>query len=232
MRSRLKQGIKKQIIKTLIIIIGIILVLSIFGTQLLVGFGIMLNKIKGDDSPKIETQSVDYIAPPVINPQPAATKESKITVSGTASADQDVKLYVNGKSAGSEKPAKDGTFSFSDVLLEKGENEIKAKSIASDNKESEYSETVKIKYLNSEPALEIKEPTDGQTFKKDQSPIKISGKTDPGAKVKVNDFWTIISDSGDFYYMYTLKDGGNNLKIVATDEAGNTKAKEVNIKVE
>lgn len=233
MRSRLKQNIKKQNTKNLVIIFGILLILAIFGTKLLIGFSVIIDKIKGDDNNAEEVQNIDYIAPPTLNPLPDATNKDKIEISGfTTSSGVSVVLYINGKKKDTAKSNNDNVFIFKDIILDKGENEIKAKSITDQKKQSDYSQVVNISYLDKEPNLEIKEPTDGQKFKKDQSPIRISGTTDPGAKITVNDFWAITSDNGEFYYMYSLKDGGNNLKITSTDQAGNKTTKEININVE
>lgn len=233
MRSRLKQNIKKQNTKNLVIIFGILLILAIFGTKLLIGFSVIIDKIKGDDNNAEEVQNIDYIAPPTLNPLPDATNKDKIEISGfTTSSGVSVVLYINGKKKDTAKSNNDNVFIFKDIILDKGENEIKAKSITDPKKQSDYSQVVNISYLDKEPNLEIKEPTDGQKFKKDQSPIRISGTTDPGAKITVNDFWAITSDNGEFYYMYSLKDGGNNLKITSTDQAGNKTTKEININVE
>jgi hypothetical protein len=233
MRSRLQQNIKKQNTKTIAAILVIIVLLAIFGTQLLIGFGVILNAIRGNDDSKIESQTVDYIAPPILDTLPDATNKDRIDITGSVIDDNVmVSLRINNEFLTETKPRADKTFVFRSVLLKKGVNEIKTQVITNDDKSSGFSESVKVKYLDKEPNLEIKEPTDGQIFKKDQSPIRISGLTDPSAKVTVNDFWAITSDDGEFYYMYTLKDGGNNLKVTSTDQAGNKTTKEIIINVE
>lgn len=233
MRSRIKQNVKKQNTKTILIIVSILFVLIIFGTQILIGFSLALDKLKGSDETEIESSTLEYIAPPFVDPLKEATKDDTIEVVGSVTLeDVKIELFVNNKSAGEKTPNSDNTFKFTNIKLLEGENTIKAKTIAPNGKKSAYSETQTIKYLNKEPTLEISTPQNGQTFKKDQSPIKITGKTDPGARVTVNDFWAITSDNGDFYYMFPLKDGGNNLKIKSVDEAGNEKSVEININVE
>lgn len=235
MRSRLRSNVKKQSIHLVLFMIAIVIILAVFGTNLLVGFSVALDRLRGADEVNQQQQGISYLAPPVLDPLPNATKENNINISGLSTETDEIliELHINGKSIEKSKPSEDGAFSFENIQLQTGENEIKAKSIAAGGeKESEFSDSVKVKYLNKEPGLEISVPTDGQTFKKDQGQIRLSGKTDPGAKVTVNDFWTITKDDGDFYYTYTLKDGENPLKFVSTDEAGNTTTKEIKIKAE
>ncbi len=234
MRSRLRTNVKKQTIHILIFIISIVIILAAFGTNLLVGFSVGLNMLRGSDKVEITQQEVNYVAPPVLDPLPAATKVNSVNISGSAitSDDVEINLFINGEPIDKVKPNKDGTFSFQNIELKKGENEIKSRSTTTTGKQSDFSEDVKIKYLDKNPTLEISVPSDGQTFRKDQGQIRISGKTDPGAKVTVNDFWTITNDNGDFYYTYTLKDGENSLMFISTDEAGNTTTKQINIKTE
>ncbi len=233
MRSRLRSNVKKQSIHIIIFIVVIVIILVLFGTNILIGFSVALDILRGSDKVEISQQGINYIAPPTLDPLPSATKADTVNISGSVTAVDDISinLYINGDSVEKVKPNKDGTFSFINTKLSPGENEIKARSVASE-KQSDYSKIIKIKYLNKNPNMEISKPSDGQTFKKDLGQIRVSGKTDPGAKVTINDFWTITNDNGDFYYTYTLKDGENTLKFVSMDEAGNSTTKEIKIKAE
>lgn len=233
MRSRLKTNVKKKSIHILLIIAGILIVLILFGSQILIAFSTALGTLKSDKDQTTETTNVSYIAPPVLNPLPIATNIKTVTISGSTSADQaSIELYVNGKIVDKLDADKSNDFTFESVQLDIGNNEINAKSVAANDKTSEYSNTLKIKYIGEEPSLVVTSPQNDQKFKKDESPIKVSGKSDPGVKVTINDFWTISNDDGTFYYQYNLHDGDNNLMVVATDEAGNKTQKELKIKVE
>ncbi|HSW47880.1 MAG TPA: hypothetical protein VLG67_02255 [Candidatus Saccharimonadales bacterium] len=200
--------------------------------KFLVGFSILIEKFKNPKDEQINTQSVDYIAPPVLNPLPNATKNDKTAVSGFASSSNaTIILYVNGELADKTRSKSDNSFTFENVSLNSGDNEIKAKTEENEDKQSDFSQSITITFLNKPPALDITFPHDGQSFKKDESPIKISGKSDKGVKVTVNSFWAISQDDGSFYYQYNLKDGDNDLKFAATDDAGNKTEKELHIKV-
>lgn len=233
--SRLKQHVKKQTIRNVLLSIGGLTLLggiiAVFGTQLLINYSLLLGNSQ-ENKVVTDVNSPSYIAPPVLDPIENATKSATVTITGyTANANQTVNFYVNGKAAGSTKTKHNKSFSKK-ITLKSGENEIKAKTITPSKKQSDYSNTIKISYATKAPELEITSPQDGQTFKKDASPIRISGKSDDGVRVTVNDFWAISEDDGTFSYSYILKDGENKLKIVATDEADNKTEKEITIKVE
>ncbi|HEX8932029.1 MAG TPA: hypothetical protein VF810_02650 [Patescibacteria group bacterium] len=231
-RSRLQRHLQEQSLRNILLATGgiiiIIILMATFGINFLINFSLWVkhpsqNVISNKDS-------VIYIAPPVLNSLSEATKSAQITVSGYAGDKQTIKLYVNGKFVDQAMVNKDKQFSFDNVALAKGNNELKAKAINNDKKESDYSTIVNITYVDKPPALDISYPQDGQTISKGDSPIKVTGKTDPGIKVTVNDFWAITNDDGNFSYSLPLNDGDNTIKIVATDNAGNQTTKELKVK--
>ena len=82
----------------------------------------------------------------------------------------------------------------------------------------------------SAPGLSIDQPQDGQTVSKSSSPtLGIQGKTDIGNNVTVNGFWAIVDDQGNYNYLYTLQNGDNDIKVIATDPEGNQTTKEIHI---
>jgi hypothetical protein len=114
--------------------IAIIVLLFTFGPDLLINFSLLVKK--STDGQEVAKEELTYIAPPVLNTLPDATKTPTIDVSGYAGDKQEVKLYVNGKAVGTKKINTDQQFTFSNVKLEKGKNEIKAKAVTEDEKES------------------------------------------------------------------------------------------------
>lgn len=233
MRSRLNTNIKKQNTKTLIGIVIILTIIVLFGMKFLVGYSIILEKFRNQKDNTSSNKTVDYIAPPILDPVSQATNSAKVKITGTSPTENTiVKLYLNDKYIDNVEIKNNNSFVFGNISLIAGKNVIKAKAFGNDELQSEYSQSITINYLNKLPQLDVTFPHDGTTFKKDESPIRIIGKTDPGVKVTINDFWAISQDDGNFSYQYNLKDGDNNLKVVATDEAGNKSEKEIKIKVE
>jgi len=212
-------------------IIALIIFALTIGTDLLINFAGWLNKVKDGSETKISRDDTQYVAPPVFNAMNPATNSAQIIVSGYANSKQIVKIYVNGKLATKTDIKDNRTFSAT-IPVDKGQNEIKAKAVTEKDKESSYSSVITVSYLDKQPALDLTFPQDGQSVSKGDSPIKITGKTDSGVKVTVNDFWAITNDDGTFTYMLSLHDGDNAIKVVATDDAGNKTTKEITIKVQ
>jgi hypothetical protein len=228
-RSRLSKRMEQKTKKNLALnVLGIILVTLLvfkFGVPLLVNFSLFLSGSKNKEEVKVQNPS--FIAPPVLDSFPEATASGDIIISGIASKDQAIDLYVNGDLIDTVKAGKDGGFIFKETI-KPGENIIKAKSSVND-KESNFSNTVITVFKNAAPSLNINSPTDGQSFSKDQNIANVRGKTDTDVKVTVNSFWAITDSNGNFSYSLPLQNGDNKIKIAATDLAGNKKELEIKV---
>jgi len=236
-KSRLSNSLEKKAKQNIILagigIVAIIIFLIIFGQKILVGLGLLASTMSRNDTTNSTTaQSGRYIEPPTLNPAIEATNSATTTLSGAANAEQTVSLYNNDDLVDKKTVASDNTFKFTNVTLKDGVNTFKTKVSTKDNKTSDYSNEIIVTRLNKAPKLDVSSPTDGQSYKKAQSPIMVTGDTDQGVKVTVNGFWAIVNDQGHFTYSYNLQSGDNTLKIEATDEAGNKTSKEVKIHVE
>lgn len=232
--SRLNKNLQKKALRNIFLsVIGIIAVgyvLVQYGPQLLIGFSIAVEKLTGSkDTSSSSSDDVSYIAPPTLNSMESATNSAKIIISGYSQPKQTVKLYVNGELKDTVEVKSDKGFTFQDVPLEPGDNDIKAKAISEHDKESDYSTPMRITYVNKQPTLDIDSLSDGQSFSGGQSPLKVSGKTDTGNKVTVNGFWAISDDTGKFSYTLPLQNGENKIKVEATDNAGNKTTKEIKV---
>lgn len=229
-RSRLSKNTEKNTKKTISLsILGIIIVLFLlfkFGIGLIINFSLFLSGPK-DQQGLISQNTVNYIAPPLLNPLPTATNSAHLIISGKSAKEITIELFINDEKVDEEISDNNGNFSFSQNL-KSGDNQIKARALYKDKK-SDFSNTLNITYSNSAPNLEINSPQDGQQFKKDQNSVNVTGKTDQGVFITVNGFWAVIGDNNNFSYVLPLQNGDNDIKIVATDQAGNNTEK--NIKV-
>jgi bacillopeptidase F len=237
LKSRLKNTTERKAIHNILLVIfGFIIIIGtvvVFGAKLLVGFSLLIEKSQGgNDTNATNAQPNDasYIAPPTLNPAVDATNSAQIAITGFAQKDQTITLYVNDEIVDKTSVGYNNQFKFESVSLHQGQNAIKAKAGNDHNQKSDFSNTVSITYAKNPPKLTINKPQDGQGFSKGSSPtVSIEGNTDPDAKVTVNDSWAIVDDQGNFTYLYTLKDGDNDIKVVATDSAGNQTTKEFHI---
>jgi len=229
-RSRLSRKLEKQTIKNLILsVLGIIIILIAlikFGIPLLVNISLFVSGGKTQESTSRNTTS--FIPPPILNSKYDATNSAQVKISGLASPNQIIDLYINGNLIDKTETNDNGTFSF-ETLLVPGDNLIKAKATTSDGKESDMSESLTITFKTNAPSLEIKFPSDGQVFSKDQNIVEIKGTTDPHVRVTINNFWAIIDEKNNFSYTLSLKDGENEIKILAQDQAGNKTEKTINV---
>lgn len=199
-----------------------------FGPQLIAGAALMLpNTQKTAETSNINKSS--FVAPPVLDPLPQATNSAKTNVSGKTFSKQLVFLYVNNNRVDETSADENGNFLFEEVPLDKGENLILAKTKNKEDKESDFSDEQTIIVRTDKPELSIDSPTDGQSFSKADKTIIVKGKTNIGNKVTVNDFWAIVDDNGQYSYNLTLQDGENSVKIVSTDQAGNTEEKTIKV---
>ncbi len=236
-KSRLTEHIqdetKKNIALTVLGIVALVAVLWIFGVPMLIGFSTTIDKIKNtDEITPAESNDLNYVAPPTLDALPDATNSAEIVVSGYATNKDQINLYVNGSLVDKTTTESDKSFTFRDVTLDSGKNEIKVKAVAKNKKQSDYSNEVIITYSNKPPEITIDSPQDGQKISKDNRNITVTGKTSDGVKVTVNGFWAIEQAGGKFSYDMVLAEGDNTIKIEAVDDGGNKTAKEIKVKVE
>lgn len=223
-RSRLSRRQEKQTKRALVFsILGIIATLFLLikvGIPLLINFTLFVSSIgRTEDVAKKEDKS--FIAPPVLSPLFSATNSARIEVSGKSDPSLRIFLFVNSEHVDDAEVKSDNAFVFSKVSLRSGTNTIKAKAMNNDKKESDFSNELTVVYKKDPPSLTVESPKDQQSFTKDESPITVSGKTDPGAKVTVNELWAIVDEFGNFSYNLRLTNGENSIKVIAIDEAGN-----------
>lgn len=228
-RSRLNRRLENQSRKTLILsVVGIFLIgviLLKFGIPLLADLGFLSSQIIPKKESTKKNNNEVYLSPPSINPLPEATNSEGIEVSGVSTTGETVSVYLNGSQFDEVEIESDGSFNLL-IKLSEGTNIVKAKSVEGD-KESDFSESVNIDYLKNPPDLTIESPSDGETTK--ESNFNVRGKTDPSARVSVNGFRAIVNSNGDFSYKLALREGENEVKIVAEDEAGNKTEKIVKL---
>ncbi len=156
---------------------------------------------------------------PIFSQDLIATFSANIKITGAADPKTTVEIIQNDRSLGTVITKDDGSF-IQDVSLEKNDNSFTATAISETGQKSPPSFAYIIKYLSGQPKLELDSPKDNV----------ITGKTDAGNTITVNDRLVIVNSDGSFSYTPTLSNGDNKFIIVSTDQAGNKATKEVSIK--
>lgn len=230
-RSRLNKNVEKRSRKTIVFsIIGILIILFIlfkFGIEFLVNFSLFVSGPKNQTNTSGNSNLINFVPPPVLNPLPTATNSAKIIISGKASANENIILYINDSNVDQTQTDSKGNYVFNESLSS-GNNQIKTQALYKDKK-SDFSDTFGVIYKNSQPKLDISSPSDGQSFQKDQNSVNVTGATDAGVTVTVNGFWAVIDDNNNFSYNLPLQNGDNEIKIIATDQAGNKTEKDLKV---
>lgn len=229
-KSRLSRKSQKKSTQTLVLsILGIAAVLFLlfrYGIPLISDASFLFGRITSNPTTENKKTDENFVPTPQLDSIPKATKESNIKVTGTSLPELSIALFVNGNLEDELIADVEGSFEF-EVTLSEGENIIKVKAIK-EAQESEFSNTLTISYLKEGPELSIDAPSDNADLK-GQNLIEVRGKTNPDVVVIVNDFQAVSASDGSYSYFLTLKDGENEIKIVAMDLAGNKTEKTIKI---
>ncbi|HXS14697.1 MAG TPA: hypothetical protein VN711_01050 [Candidatus Saccharimonadales bacterium] len=221
---------KKQLYLSIVGIAIVVVVLFKYGIPALVNFSFFLSSFssqKSSSSQVIPTTTV--LQPPTLTTPFTATNSATIAVTGTALSNQTIQLYVNDSLSGTTTTKGDGSFTFPKVSLTQQQNTLKAEA-KQGAATSNFSDPLTISYLQKAPDLTLDSPTDGQSFSGDQNSTMVKGKTDPDVQVRVNGFWAIVDNQGNYSYNMQLQDGDNHLDVVATDQAGNKTERQITVK--
>ena len=173
-------------------------------------------------SPKVITapKTNATLAPPILNIPYEATNSAQINIKGYSTPKSKVKLYIDDKEKQTIETEDNGNFTFENVDLNLGTNNIYAKTIDWDNTESLPSKLIKLIYDNQKPNLILNEPEDNRVIQGDKK-VKFSGKTDPDNEIFINDSRIIIDKDGNFNTEQPLNDGDNNFNIKAVGKTLN-----------
>ena len=225
-RRSLKQN-RKQLYTSLAGIVGVIFFAFVLGPTLIGAFGDLIDRVTGKSSQQEVIKPSDEIQPPSIDALPVATPSARIKVTGKSDyPNGEVELHVNGSLYDVKGLDDKHIFEFDDVLLNDGDNLIKAR-LSIGDKKSDFSEEKRVSYTKKAPKLELSFPQDRQSFTKADQQINVRGTTDPENSVNVNGFVAIVDSVGNFAYNLNLHEGENKIMISAKNSAGNTTDKEI-----
>lgn len=234
--SRLSRNLEKQSKKQFYLsfaaIIIILIVFFKFGLPILGEVGSFVSSIGGNEEESSGEIDKIPLLPPQLDPLPEATDKQEIAVSGNAPVTQgEIEIYLNNTLEDRVTLKNSNTFESSMIRLRTGENTIKAR-VTDGKKTSDFSNEITISYFKDKPKLEVSSPQDGQVYKREDKNIQVSGKTDADNTVTVNELIAVVDGQGNFSYTLSLKDGENEIKIIAENPAGVIEEKIIKVKYE
>ncbi|MEA3355367.1 MAG: hypothetical protein U9Q63_02710 [Patescibacteria group bacterium] len=218
-RKREKESLR-QAVKYLFLIFLSLFLLIKFGLPGLINMATFIGNIRSSNQP-IEKQDELAPRPPRLNPLPEATFSAQINVAGFAENGTSVKLYVRGININEIVANNEGEFEFKDVHLRQGENEIYTVAFDDHGNASDDSISYIIVVDNENPELLIDNPKDGDRFFDSDSPITISGSTEEGVSLKINNHFVMVKNDGTYSTSLSLSEGDNDIEVIAIDKAGN-----------
>ncbi len=219
--------LQKRLATTIFIMLGIVVVLvlsiTLFGPQIGSLFGFLSAsryvKVKDTTPPQM----------PIIYEFPAKTKESTAAIKGYAEPGSKVKVFVNGPESQSTVADTTGQFSFFDLPLINGKNTIFAKATDEANNDSENSKSVYVEVDTVKPEITIESPKDKSTVKNLDKRVTIKGKLSEKGSLHISDRLVVIKPDFSFEFLLGVKEGTSEIKLIATDEAGNSKEEKLTI---
>jgi hypothetical protein len=224
-KRRRRQNQERNLYIRFLALVGaiiVILVLTYFAGIAVLG---NLNVFLGTPAPTPNTSRERVVPPPKVYSLPQATYSGQIKVEGYAQPGSRVTLFVNENEIESLVSNKDGQYTFDQVSLKKGENQIYVVAKDSEGTESKPSNTATVVFDDQPPKLTIENPKDNQIIKEDKKGntfVMVKGSVSERATVTVNGQQAIINQDNEFEHRLNLsKEGENIIKIIARDRAGN-----------
>lgn len=176
----------------------------------------------------------DNVAPlaPFLDTIPEATNKDIIDINGRSEPGVKVLLFIDGTQTQDTIADADGNFSFFSIPVGLFPVQIYATAEDESANQSSKSTVYSISKDTEEPEIEIITPKPDEVFKSTGHSYQVTGKTEAGATVLINDLLAVINPEGDFSASLRLEEGTNEIRIKATDKAGNETETSVYMKFE
>ncbi|PWU23560.1 hypothetical protein C5B42_02485 [Candidatus Cerribacteria bacterium 'Amazon FNV 2010 28 9'] len=178
--------------------------------------------------PKATPTSI-ILPPNLISPY-TATNSATISIKGTALPNMTILLGQNGQIGPQTTATASGDFEFDNLTLNSGDNLFIAYAQDQSGARSDGSAPLHVNFTTDAPKLDVTSPTDGTTITQHkQQVISVTGTTDSGNKITINNQFVFVSTSGAFTGQVQLQPGANSIAIKATNDAGNQTEKDVTV---
>lgn len=228
--SRLKRVEKQKNIRSaylyIFLTIGLIALLFFAGIPALSKFAGFIFDLGSSKNP-VEIQDNTPPPPPRFSNFPEYTNQKSVQLEGTSEAGSQVAVIFNGDKK-EVLADSSGQFSVS-ITLQNGENWFYAVAQDKAQNQSTESERYTIVFDDTPPEITISEPQGGQSFSGDEKQITVKGSVNEEARVSVNGQVAIVNENNEFSVSIPLNSGNNDLKVQATDKAGNEAEKQISV---
>ena len=218
--SRLKKIEEKKSLKQAVffffLTIVLLIVVFFLGIPGIVKLAVLL---VGKSTLSQQTEQNVPVGQPRLSPLPQATNSAQLAINGYAPEGMEVMILLNGESVKKTTTDNSGEFSIKFINLKEGNNTIEAVGVDGENKSEAYATTVFFK--KTPPELAITSPNNGDSFFDKDKEIEVTGTTETGNLVTINEHLAIVDSGGNFSLMVVLSDGENEIKIQSQDKAGN-----------
>ncbi len=230
-KSRLERKADEQITRKTIIL-GLVTVLFlvflvVVGLPLLVRFAVFLGDMKSKNASVATDITLPPLAPRLFISYDA-TNSATISISGTAEPNTSVELMKNDVVVTKIDASPNGDFTVDNVTLDKGNNKFTAVAISDKGVRSTISKDTSVTYDDTPPVLSVTQPN-SDTITVDTPEYDITGTSEKGVSVMVNDRMAMVDDTGKFTLRVELSPGNNDFTVTSTDLAGNQTSKKVSI---
>jgi hypothetical protein len=207
---------QRQIVLYIIGSVVAAIILFVYGFPLLFG---LTGAISNLGRKSVDTANKTIVPnKPEFSQNYSATFSATIKLTGFSDPKITVELFQNSRSLGTVVAQDDGSFS-QEVDLLKGQNIFSAVAINEAGEKSAVSDSYSVSLLTTKPKLEVTVV--------DKT---ISGQTEVGNSITINDRLVIIDKDGKFSFTPNLNSGENKFTVTAVDLAGNQTNKELTIK--
>lgn len=216
--AELRKKLGKTLLALVSIIVTLVLLIVFFAPKLGMFFGLFSRHRN-----EIDQSSIIKPASPIFSAVPSAVKEEKVTLNGYAQPGLTIVIFVNGPEADKTTVGADGLFTFNEIQLINGNNTISAKAIDQQGIESDQSKAYSITVDKEKPKITIDSPKNDATIRNLDKRIEITGKLNEKSTIKINGRMAILRPDLTFKFLLGVQDSGTiEIKVEATDEAGNT----------
>jgi hypothetical protein len=228
--GRLERVREKRIKNTIFLYVVILMVVLFFiftyGFKILLNTSSFISGLFPQPSIKPLTKVDDGFSSLDVISIPQATNSAKITVSGSLLNLETLQFFLNNKKV---KEIESNSDNFNEEIgdLEKGENSVYIKASSKENKITKSTIVYKVFYKNEKPKFEIREPSDNQIT--NNSEIILKGNTEKETYIHVNNLPVVVDVNGNFETSIRLKEGDNQIDVIAEDIAGNQEIKSIKV---